>query len=167
MSGIGPISQTPAPLDLWVGPFDPRMFIIFQTGGNGAGSFFAFQVHRPITVSKAGLAIGTSSGHLDLGIYDATGHRLASTGSTASPGSGPATVNFTAPVTLVPGVWYYAAVVADNGTITWMGGGGSPNTQPDTTPAAGFWLATVFPLPTTITIPGTSLSVTPILEVFS
>ena len=122
MSGIGPISN-PLPLDLFVGPLDPEQANTPMAADNANSAYlYAFQVHSPLSVSKAYIQAGTQSGNLDLGIYSSVisaGNivctRVASTGSTAWPAGG-AGIAFTAPVTLVPGVRYYAAVAADNTT---------------------------------------------------
>lgn len=89
------------------------------------------------TPTRIGLPINVSSGNLDLGIYadDGTGlnpgAKIATLGSTASPGTGRRVFTI-APGALSPGV-YWLAFVADNGTISFQytgagtgNGGGGP-----------------------------------------
>lgn len=86
------------------------------------------------------VSIGTSSGNLDVGIYDIGCNRLASSGSTGSPGTGIQAINFTSPVNLQPG-WYWRAVAVDNTSITM--------TRTASTLMIGHKSQTVYPLPTT------------------
>jgi hypothetical protein len=67
-----------------------------------------------VVVLKLFVAVASASGNLDVGLYDAAGIRLVSSGTTA------AAVPFTPDVTdttIGPGL-YYLAVVADNTTVT-------------------------------------------------
>jgi hypothetical protein len=76
-----------------------------------------FWVPTPINVSSMFLNITTSSGNLDVGIYDKNGNRVVSKGSTASPGTGRQELTFTQTL-LVPRLGpYFAAVAVNNGTI--------------------------------------------------
>lgn len=74
-----------------------------------------------LTPNRIGLAITTSSGNLDLGLYadDGTGQnpgsRLFSLGSTASPGTG--TRLFTISPGLISAGVYWLAFSCDNGTL--------------------------------------------------
>lgn len=129
MSGVGPISETPAPLNLYVGPFDPRAGYSVDVTYPGANYAYAwaFQVTRRVTVTKARYWAGSvSSGNVDLGIYTdgVTGNRLASTGSTAMGSAyGQREIDLTAAVTLVPGVRYWATISCDNTTAKFFGAG--------------------------------------------
>lgn len=129
MPSIGAISATPAPLNLWVGPVDPRLSIDpnfdLRSLSANAGYCHAFQVTRPITVSHVTYMTGSAaSGNIDLGIYaDGTGgNRLGSVGG-AAVGSAFVVhlLDLTAPVTLVPGVRYWAAWSCDNTTARFAG----------------------------------------------
>lgn len=99
------------------GPFDT--FATFAPGANTA-VFTSFLVERPQSFNAVGFRVQTQSGNVDVAIYDDDGTggsaktRIASSGSTACPGVGLATVSFTA-MTLQPG-WYWAGFMADNGT---------------------------------------------------
>jgi len=113
---------------------------------------YAVTVYAPCVITGIRVTIGVSSGNLDVGIYDSTGNRLASSGSTASPGTGNQTINFTASASLVPGT-YYLAVAADNNTVTITRAGTDA-------PAAAYYFDTSFPLPSTVTLPGTAAGTT-------
>jgi len=141
----------PALLDLWVGPFDPRLCGTYNVTIPTANKAMlcAFQVNHPITVTKARTYIGqATSGNIDLGIYDATFHRLASTGSTAASGTwSTQTINLTGSLALVPGVKYWASIAADNATITVRAAlGAGPGPQDSDCLWYGE-VATSFPLP--------------------
>lgn len=75
-------------------------------------------VERRVTIYQMLVDIGTSSGNLDLGVYDEAGNRLVSLGSTASPGTGAQAFNI-ADTVLDAGL-YYLALSADNTTITFQ-----------------------------------------------
>lgn len=59
----------------------------------------------------------TASGNIDLGIYDPSGTKIVSTGTTAQTGTSTAQVISISPTELAPGQ-YYMAVALDNGTGT-------------------------------------------------
>ena len=116
---------------------------------------YAFEVESTIRVSRAGVNVGTASGSADLGIYDANGTRLASTGAFAlSPGS--ITAALTTSLLLNPGQRYYAAIAANNTTATF-----SEFTSATPSASGNQQLATrvdsSFPLPATIAI-GTTVA---------
>jgi hypothetical protein len=126
MAGIGPVSETPAPLNLFVGSIDPRLALTSAVPVQNAANLYAFQVTRPVTVTTATVTVGVANGNVDLGIYSGpaggTGTWLGSTGSTAVVGSNAKqTISLTAPVTLVPGVRYWAALAADGATVQFYG----------------------------------------------
>lgn len=79
---------------------------------------------RKATITGYRFLIGTSSGNLDVGIYDSAFTRLWSRGSFASPGTGAREVLISAgsptTLTLTPGL-YYTAFAADNTTVTFVG----------------------------------------------
>jgi hypothetical protein len=151
MSRIGRVSPV-LPLNLWVGPVASAQSISLTTCSLNRAYFMPFQVLRSVTVTKALLFTGTASGNFDIGIYDNSGVRLGSTGSTASTvTSGVQTTNLTASVTLVPGVQYWAAFVADNTSITVERIGANVYTT-----TYGRYNSTFFPLTTPATFPGTA-----------
>lgn len=166
MAGIGPVSETPPPLDLWIGPFDPRPVTQTITAAANVAYLYAFQVNRPQTVSKARVYISNSSGNIDMGIYDAAGNRLASAGATASPGTGGRDLTLTAPITLVPGTLYYAAFAADNASIVLGGATGASTTGLGSNYAIAFWRATSYPLPSSVVVPAGGANVACIVLTF-
>jgi len=68
------------------------------------------------TVYKMSFGVATQSGNYDVGIYDVTGARIVSLGSTAVPAAGLATADI-ADTVLVPGV-YFLAMNVDNITAS-------------------------------------------------
>lgn len=94
-----------------------------------------------------GFNAGVANGNMDVGIYSPSGQLLASAGSTPVPGTGFKSLPFTANVTLMPGT-YYAAITASNTTATFV--------RSNSTAAYGYYRYTnSFPLPTSLTFPGT------------
>jgi hypothetical protein len=120
----GALQELAPAFDLWVGNPHP--------GAPGSSSVFvanrvyltAFTVQKPVSVSTAKFEVVTSSGSVCLGIYDDSGTRLATTGSTACPAAGLGSISLTGSVSLSPGVRYWAAIEADNGTAAarYLGG---------------------------------------------
>ena len=151
MSGIGPISETPG-VDLWIGPVPPFQTINLVIPSVERAYFMPFTVRRAVTVTQALLYTGVASGHFDIGIYDDSAVRLTSTGSTVSTVTADVqTTNLSSALTLLPGVRYWAAVVADNNTITFERAGAntlSANYARHNTSA--------FPLPNPASFPGTA-----------
>jgi hypothetical protein len=74
------------------------------------------------TVYKMSFIVVTASGNYDIGIYDESGHRLVSKGSTVVPAAGIAVVD-TADVTLGMGC-YFLAMCIDNTTASIRQSGG-------------------------------------------
>lgn len=139
----------------------------FAIGANVA-VLSPFWVDTPTTINKIAVNIQTSSGNLDVGIYDDDGTsgapstKLVSSGSTASPGTGQRA--FTVAGTVLPPGRYWAAFSCDNGTLALFYG------QYDWSLAAGikmhFTKASSFPLPATISTPtevtnGSAYSIVP------
>jgi hypothetical protein len=144
-------------IDLYVGPNNPQDMTATGTAFTTANSAMlqAFQVRVPVTVTTCYVRVGVSSGNFDMGIYNAAGHRLASTGATAVPTAAvTVSVAFSgaASVSLVPGVRYYAAVAADNNTV---GFGGYVAAGAPTIPGYNLRgaVATSYPLPADIAVP--------------
>lgn len=81
-------------------------------------AFYRKRVAKAITVSNITIYVATQVGNIDVGIYQSDGTtltKIASSGSTAvGSASAKQVVALTASVSLVPGVDYYFAVVADN-----------------------------------------------------
>ena len=104
------------PLDVYVGPFGHPTGIQTVVAVNRA-HYAKFVVRNQITVSNVRIAIGaTSAGNVDVAIVDAaTLARLASTGSTpVAAANAQQDIPLTAPVTLYPGVVYWALLAATN-----------------------------------------------------
>lgn len=104
------------------------------------------------TPNRIGVFIKTSSGNLDLGIYadDGTGlnpgARIASTGTTASPGTGRRIFTIS-PGSMAAGV-YWLAVGVSNATLS-LGYEGEGVVTSGAGPLLGLSQATAFPLPAT------------------
>lgn len=107
-------------------------------------------ITTPTTITKLRLDIGTSSGNLDVGIYTtvdgANFTRLASLGTTASPGTGVRDFDITDTI-MYPGTRYWFAFAADNNTLDLYRYQGAAIAM-----ASGFGRtkATSFPLPASI-----------------
>jgi hypothetical protein len=114
----------------------------------------------PVTVYQlAGFNGTVVSGNIDLGIYDANGGRLVSAGSTAQAGTTAAQVIDITDTLLTPGV-YYLAQSADNITATVHGS----NLGNQVLAACGVvQMLSAFPLPTTATFAGLTVSRAPVI----
>lgn len=118
----------------------------------GANVAFYSRITIPFawTPNRIGTFIKVSSGNLDMGIYaddgtgDLPGARIASLGSTASPGTGRRLFTI-APGAMAAGV-YWLGVSAGNGTIS-LGYVGEGNTAGGAGQIVGVSLGTSFPLP--------------------
>jgi len=74
------------------------------------------RIRRPVVVKKLALANGAAvSGNFDIGIYDAAGTRLVSTGATAQSGTNDLQVVDVTDLTLQTALYYFACVM-DNTT---------------------------------------------------
>lgn len=144
------------PLDLGgVGPASNQWMNAIGSAFPSANSarMYAFQVARPVTVSAAFFRVQTASGSMDVGIYDAAGVRLASTGSFTVPAQASScTQALTASVTLVPGRKYWAAIACDNGTAIFGGYAAIQRPNPTGYATSGA-VAASMPLPSTIVLP--------------
>jgi len=117
-----------------------------HTGNNTLG--VANQaIYRPVlcyascTVTGIRVSIGTSSGNMDVAIYDESFNRLASSGSTASPGTGLRTISFSGGgVAISPGR-YWLAISQNNNTQTYS------NMNTPALPGAARNQTSAFPLP--------------------
>ena len=160
MPSIGPISATPDQVNTFVGPVDPMVAnVAAAVAASNDAHLMIFQVKRPVTVSEVFFQVGVQSGNVDIGIFAGGKNgdsvaRLASTGSTACPAGGSASLNLSAPLTLLPGRSYFAAIAADNTTATFRacassGGQMSRNADQYITATQ---VVTSFPLPNPIAI---------------
>jgi hypothetical protein len=118
----------------------------------------SFTVDQATFVTKAYFSVATAAGNVDLGIYDSTGARIASTGSTACPAAGARSINYTAGAWLRPGVKYWNAIVGDSASAAFhyaaVTATGLVGTLGLSTTVAGGGL----PLPLSLTIGTTAIS---------
>jgi hypothetical protein len=78
--------------------------------------FVPFRLTRPMVITKLFVQNGgTVSGNIDLGIYDASGTKIVSTGSTAQAGTNGTQSIAVTSTELGPGL-YYLAIALDNTT---------------------------------------------------
>lgn len=143
----------PTPLDLAVGPDGVHAVTNNAWTTANAVRAAAFQVRRPVTVTAAWFRVITQNGNMDVGIYDAAGVLLASTGGFAMPAAANnLSQALSAPVLLLPGRRYYAAMASDSTTAVVLSmavNGG----QIVTGAPPRFVLATTsYPLPASLTI---------------
>ncbi|MEM3117107.1 MAG: hypothetical protein QW136_01755 [Nitrososphaerales archaeon] len=75
--------------------------------------YTSIYISAPVTVTFMAFNASTASGNYDIGIYNWTGTRLVSSGSTAMVSG--ANVNDITDTSLLPG-WYFAALAVDNAT---------------------------------------------------
>ena len=75
--------------------------------------YIPFTVTEQITIKRILVWIGTSSGNIDVGIYDTDGTRRVSSGSTAMGATNTTQIFDIADTALSPGT-YYMAMVVDN-----------------------------------------------------
>lgn len=111
-------------------------------------TFTAIYSPASFTATGVSLFVGTQSGNICVGLYDSAGNRIATSGSVACPAAGVASIAFSANVVCAPGT-YYVAMSSDNGTSSFQRVSGSLT--------FGYNLQnSAFPLPTTLTLPGTA-----------
>lgn len=104
---------------------------------------------------------GTVSGNVDAGLYDASGHRLGSTGSTAQAGtSALQSAALTASVGLAPGT-YYLALAVNNTTATFY------RTVISFSTFTWAGAASAFALPATVTLAAAGFDYSPLLGMSS
>lgn len=140
---IGPVPE--ALLNLGTGPAFPQAnAVVLQ----------AFTVFASHTVQTCFFRVSAQSGNIDIGIYNDSGTRLGSSGSTACPVvQNTASKAMTGTVSLVPGVRYWAAIACDNTTASFSAINGTVVGLPVVTgyPVRTL-VATSFPLPSSLTI---------------
>lgn len=138
----------PAPVDIFVGPIHQSSCgnVTAYPVANRA-HYAAFQVSRPITVSKVRFYVAVQSGNMSIAICDAAFGRLATTGTFTVPAIGEQTQALTGSLTLVPGTRYYAAISADNTTVAFLGNTSGAVMGGSAVPVAIVALATAHPVP--------------------
>ncbi len=76
--------------------------------------YVPFSVSEPDTVVEGWVQCGaTAGGNFDIGVYDAAGARLSSSGSTARTANDIVNTTALSDLTLLPGVRYYMAIAMD------------------------------------------------------
>ena len=106
----------------------------WRTGTNNTGTTTWGTANRalfyPVTISESGTFAyawicngATQSGNIDIGVYDAAGVRLTSTGSTVLSGANALQRIDLPAVTLSAGVTYYVGASVDNTTAVFLGAG--------------------------------------------
>lgn len=84
---------------------------------NNDAFYMPIDVMGDMTITKISFYIQTSSGNLDVGLYNSSGTKLVSSGSTSSPGTGVRT--FTVASTDISAGQHYLALAVDNTTFKW------------------------------------------------
>jgi hypothetical protein len=123
-----------------------------------SGFFVPIRPRQNISVSSLAWVVALSSGNYDIGVYDSTGARLWSRGSTAVTTAATQVAETVTGVSMAAGSTYYIAWSSDttSSAVKGLGGAGTAELarSMDGTLAV-VSVASVFPLPSTVTI-GTS-----------
>jgi len=137
----------------------------FGMTGNGSsggaiasndGFYMPIDVLGDMTITKISFYIQTSSGNIDVGLYNSSGSKLVSSGSVSSPGTGVQTIAVGS--TAITSGQHYLALAVDNTTFKW-----GQTTGADTMATRMMQRETSdFPLPSSFTVGAwpTSLSST-------
>lgn len=152
--GDGQFPLGTLPAIVLVGPSTNIMANTVATAWGSANRcvFIAFTVGRPVTVSTAWFRVQTSSGNMSIGILDASGNRLATTGAFAVPAQATTCSQaLTGSITLTPGNVYYAVMSCDNTTAIFLSYGVSPHPAVTSYTAIGI-AASSHPIPTSVSI---------------
>jgi hypothetical protein len=109
--------------NLFVGTMLPHMAEDAVAPNSNNGAFYhRFRVDDDIEVDTAFINILTSSGNIEIAIYNAAlSSKLATTGSVASPGTGERSFALTTPLSLTAGTVYYAALWTSSATFRCTG----------------------------------------------
>lgn len=131
-----------------------------STLGANSAEFVKVFVDHQTQVSDVLFEVATQSGNLDVGIYaadgtgGAPGTRQGSSGSTACPAAGAASVSLSSPVTLDAGV-YWVAIVFDNATAALRYYTG---VKPIAASKIRYVKSSAFPLPASVTTPSENVT---------
>lgn len=112
----------------------------------------ATPVMQPVTISAVRLKVTTSSGNIDVGVYDRNGRRISSAGSIPCPPVGKTSVTLGNVAVLTTSGTYYLVLAADNITAAFSTTGADMLLGTNS-------FASSFPLPAALTLPGASGSV--------
>ena len=135
-----PSSGLPVPwfiAPIWYGPHSAYG----GSGSNNRAVYYLIDIPVACTITGLRVRIGTSSGNVCVGLYDASNNRLATSGSIASPGTGLRSLLFTSGAVISTAGRYKVGIAADNTSVTFSAGGTV------TVPGNGAMQATAFPLP--------------------
>lgn len=129
--------------------------------------FIPFTLAVPVTVYKMAMGAGaTAAGNFDIGIYDAAGNRLVSSGATAKGSSVEHILDVTDTV-IGPGT-YYLAMAADgtNNYAVMVPSGTSPVPLQKTRLAGVMGVASSYVLPATVTYAAATLAPIPLIAAY-
>ena len=121
-----------------------------------------FMLYDEFVVTRIAFRNSTSTGNIDLGIYDHNGVRLGSIGSTAIPGSN-VLIGNTLSLILPPGLYYMAMAHDSTGTVSRYTG----STLQRGIIRGAYQQASAFPLPATATFATQTTSYIPSMVVSS
>lgn len=161
-----------APTDNCISSVDPRqpcgMSGANLQGGNSIWPTASLAIYLPIeisvfcTITALLIQVSVASGNLDVGIYDETGAKLVSSGSTVVGAAGIQNVNI-ADTALKPGV-YFAAMAVDNITASFI----RLSITQDMGRSVGCQQqATAFPLPATATFAAFTQAYLPLISLIT
>lgn len=170
-----PVSGTDAGFAGAIAPTFPGFSHTTRSLTANTGFFSRLVVTRQMTVTKIAFVVTTvdaGNPNVDVGVYDAAGARLASSGAVAGKltATGVSVVDLTAPVTLTAGTVYYVGLSSPS-AVPVIGGGSLANTSVPLLmgsaggPSAGGTAAAAHPLPASVTISHGSSGTLPVLAV--
>lgn len=114
--------------------------------------FIPVRVATPVTICKIIVGAGaTATGNFDVGIYDAAGNRLVSSGATAKGTNTEHVIDIT-DTTIGPGLYYIAlSASTTNNYVRYVPGGTTPVPESMARLSGSLEMATAHPLPSTAT----------------
>jgi hypothetical protein len=164
-NGTAAINPAPDAFLSTMGASPAWAFVVQSTIGSNqavlaanSGFFVPIRPRQNISVSSLAWVVGLQSGNYDIGVYDSTGARLWSRGSTAVTTAGTQVAETVTDVSMVAGATYYIAWASDttSSAVKGLGGAGTAELSRSMDGSlAVVSVASVFPLPSTVTI-GTS-----------
>ena len=151
---------------------DPGLMAAVAAGGNvtwptaSQASLIRIRARRTMTITKLVWLAGTASGNYDIGLYDASGTRLWSKGSTPFP-TGLQTETVSPAVTVREGDDFYVAMVADNTTASMKGAAvaSAELTKSLTGAPVNLGVGSAIPLPATVALGSTAVLRVPAITV--
>ena len=129
--------------------------------------FVPIRVPMPVTVYKLAIGAGsTASGNFDVGIYDASGNRLVSSGATAKGASTEHILDITDTV-IGPGLYYLAlAASGTNNYVFYTPAGTSPVPLQKARLLGCLEMATAYTLPATATFAAMTSANVPLIAAY-